>query len=352
MISFIVPAHNEQSCLGRTLPAIHEAARSTGLPYEIIVVNDASTDATAEIARQHHATVLTVNHRQIAATRNSGGRAAQGDRLFFVDADTTINPRVVAAALQRMDQGAVGGGAPVRFEGAVPLYVRLLLRWLGIFGRLSRISGGAFMFCTREAFRATGGFDERLFGAEDAVMSWALQRQGRFVLLWRTVLTSGRRVRGIRGLQTMAALVRAGFFPSMLTRRSSVKKIWYDSNREDDDTDSRSLAVLACNTILLLIILVVITDPIFGFIPWLRTHIGPFGPVRFAINIFLCHVGLVLWPIAWLICCSLFQQQRWLERIKVIALLALCVWLAWDCTQSIIWFWPWLCHQLLHFYNR
>ena len=98
MISFIVPAHNEQACLGRTLQAIHESARVVARPYEIIVVDDASTDATAEVARQHNALVLPVNHRQIAATRNSGGRAARGDRLFFVDADTTINARAVASA--------------------------------------------------------------------------------------------------------------------------------------------------------------------------------------------------------------------------------------------------------------
>src|SRR6267142_250624 len=111
MISFIVPAHNEQTGLGRTLQAIHDSARVVGQPYEIIVVDDASTDATAEVARQHHATVVPVNHRQIAATRNSGGRAARGERLFFVDADTTINPRVVTAALRHMNKGAAGGAA-------------------------------------------------------------------------------------------------------------------------------------------------------------------------------------------------------------------------------------------------
>jgi glycosyltransferase involved in cell wall biosynthesis len=49
MISFIVPAHNEQACLGRTLQAIQESARVEGQSYEIIVVDDASTDATATL---------------------------------------------------------------------------------------------------------------------------------------------------------------------------------------------------------------------------------------------------------------------------------------------------------------
>jgi glycosyltransferase involved in cell wall biosynthesis len=353
MISFIVPAHNEESCLGRTLQAINDSACVAGQPYEIIVVDDASTDATVEIARQHNATVVPVNHRQIAATRNSGAQAAQGERLFFVDADTTINPRVVASALRYMDKGAVGGGAPARFEGSVPLYARLLLLWLGLCMRLAGISGGAFMFCTRKAFHATGGFDERLFGAEDAAMSWSLKREGRFVVLWQRVFTSGRRVRTTSGLQMLTLLTRMAFFPSkMLKQRSSVEKVWYDSNREDDEKKSSSLAVQLSNGIALLIIIVVATGMIWNFIPWSLTPIdSPLGKIRMVIGIFLCHVGLVLWPCAYFLFRSLLRQKRWLERIKLVALIAFCLWQGWDAMQGVIRFWPWLFHWLAHFYN-
>ena len=50
VISFILPAHNEEALLGRTLSALHESARALGEPYEAIVANDASTDRTGEIA--------------------------------------------------------------------------------------------------------------------------------------------------------------------------------------------------------------------------------------------------------------------------------------------------------------
>ena len=234
VISFIVPAHNEQTHLSRTLRSIRESAGGIGQPYEIIVADDASTDTTPEISRQNGARVVSVNHRQIAATRNSGARAAQGERLFFVDADTIISPGAIASALRSMDKGVVGGGAPARFQADAPLYARLLLLWLGLLMRVAGLCGGAFMFCTREAFRAVGGFDERLFGAEDAAMSWALKREGRFVVLWKYVSTSGRRVRGFRGLQMVTILIRMAFVPSTLKRRSSVEHIWYDSNREDE----------------------------------------------------------------------------------------------------------------------
>ena len=91
MISFIVPAHNEEAWVGRCVSAIRNGAESLGEPHEIIVVDDASSDATASIARQQGAQVVRVEHRQIAATRNTGARQAHGDILFFVDADTLAN---------------------------------------------------------------------------------------------------------------------------------------------------------------------------------------------------------------------------------------------------------------------
>lgn len=347
MISFIVPAHNEQTCLRRTLQAIHESARTVGQPYEIVVANDASTDATAEVARQNNARVVDVNHRQIAATRNSGGRAANGERLFFVDADTIINPRAVASALRAMNKGAVGGGALARFDRSAPLYARLLMWWFVCWAKLIGITGGAFMFCTREVFHKIGGFDERLFAAEDAKMSWALKREGKFVVLWKCVLTSGRRLRGLRGLQAIATLVRMGFSPSMATRRSSVKKVWYDSKREDGHTIADQLVTQAVNMMLLMFTMVLLSNPLFHFMPRLGLLFGSwFAPVRFTINMFLCHIWLVLWPCAWLLLRNLIRQRRWLERIKMSGLTALCLGLAVYVTRVVIWFWPWLYHQV------
>src|ERR1051325_9187994 len=99
MISFIVPAHNEEFELSSTLAAIHLAASNAAQPYEIIVVDDASTDATPEIAAQAGAKVIRINRRQIAAARNAGARAAQGEYLFFVDADTRINGAHVSGGI-------------------------------------------------------------------------------------------------------------------------------------------------------------------------------------------------------------------------------------------------------------
>jgi len=353
MLSFIVPAHNEQSCLGRTLQAIHDSARVVGQPYEIIVVDDASTDATAEVARQNHAIVVPVNHRQIAATRNSGGRAAKGDRLFFVDADTTINPQAVASALRYMDKGAVGGGGPTLFDGILPLYIRLLAIVGVIAVKLAGFTGGAFMFCTREAFQMTGGFDERFYWAEEATFALRLKREGWFVVLWKPVLTSARRFRTLSGVQFPAFLARMIFSPfKTFTQRVSVEKIWYDSNREGDDKVSASLAGKVSNGLALMIVIVLLTGPLWNFIPWSLTPWGsPLGWMRLIIGTFLCHVGLIFWPVAIIVLVHLFLRRYWIEWIKLATLTAFCFWQAWDSTQGVIWFWTWFGHRLGHFYN-
>src|SRR5262245_50292842 len=113
MISFVVPAHNEEALIGRTLSAIHESALNVGEPYEIVVANDASTDRTGQIALEQAARVIPVNHRQIAATRNAGAAAAMGDLFFFVDADTLVTNAALVSALRELRGGVVGGGASV-----------------------------------------------------------------------------------------------------------------------------------------------------------------------------------------------------------------------------------------------
>src|SRR5260370_4802694 len=91
MISFIVPAYNEELELSSTIAAVHAAVSGAGQAYEIIVVDDASTDATAELAAQAGARVISINRRQIAAARNAGARAAQGEKLVFCAADARVN---------------------------------------------------------------------------------------------------------------------------------------------------------------------------------------------------------------------------------------------------------------------
>jgi glycosyltransferase involved in cell wall biosynthesis len=231
MISFVIPAHNEERYLGDALQAIHMAARSLGLRYEIVVANDASTDATAAVAQRNGARAVAVDHRKISATRNSGARAATGERLIFVDADTHVDATVVGAALAAMDAGAIGGGAAIRFWDAAPRWATATMHGIVWFMRVAGLAAGCFVFCTRAAFEAVGGFDENYYGAEEWIISHALKKQGRFVVLRESVATSARKVQTRSFLATMKVslmlLVRG---PRGLRERRNMA-FWYEDRR-------------------------------------------------------------------------------------------------------------------------
>lgn len=224
MISFVIPAHNEANLIGRTLSTIHESVRALGHDYEIIVVDDCSDDHTGAIAREHDARVITVNFRQIAATRNAGARVARGDLLFFVDADTMVTGHAIRSAVRSLRRGAVGGGAAVRFDGPVPLYAAILERLVfPILLPLLRLAPGCFLFCTRRAYLKAQGFDETLFWSEEVEFGKRLKCQGRFVFLWDFVITSGRKVR----THSAIGLLRVGI--QLALRRSAGLEYWYGS---------------------------------------------------------------------------------------------------------------------------
>ena len=234
MITFIIPAHNEELLLDRTISALHSAARAMKEPYEIIVVDDASTDATTTVAARCGARVFSVRNRQIAAARNAGAAQAHGDLLLFVDADTHVPKTVVGAAVRAMRDGAVGGGARARFDRTVPIYGRVMTwLWLWIIQPFGHLASGCFLFCTRDAFEAAGGFDKTLYAAEDVVLSRRLRQLGRFVILPEQVVTSGRNLRSHSPLEALRIL--AGFALHGLEFFRTRHGPWYGRRHEDPD---------------------------------------------------------------------------------------------------------------------
>ena len=229
--SFVIPAHDEAALLGDTLAALQAAADPLQLDYEVVVVDDASTDDTADIARRAGARVLQVSHRHIAATRNAGAGIATGARLVFVDADTRVDATVLSAAIAAMDAGAVGGGCAVRLAGKVRLTERWFTALVMQVFRITRIAPGCFIFCTREAFDRVGGFDESLYAAEDVAMSRALARQGRFVILREAVWTSDRKLRTFSVADHLRLMLQVAFRGRRALRSREHLGLWYDKRR-------------------------------------------------------------------------------------------------------------------------
>jgi len=191
------------------------------------VTDEASLEAT-----------LVDNDNVVWTALYSFRRVSNGDWLIFVDADTLVSEAVVRSAVEALRSGAVGGGAAVEFDGTVPLYARLLLPVLVRSFRWAGLAAGCFLFCTRHAFAAVGGFDEAFYGAEELVMSRALKRHGRFVVLRQAVITSGRKLRTHSVREMLAILARLALRGPGAVKQRQGMDLWYAERREDPQQDA------------------------------------------------------------------------------------------------------------------
>lgn len=166
-ISVVIPARNEESQLPRTLEAAH--AQLAGYNYEIIVVDNGSTDATVGLAKAAGATVLSRPGISLGALRNQGVAHARGKFLLFLDADISLTPEWrdrLPAALAAMQRGLVMTGS----HYAVPEDGTWIERnWFDHIvedRRVTHLATGHMML-SMDTFARIGGFDETLRTGED-----------------------------------------------------------------------------------------------------------------------------------------------------------------------------------------
>lgn len=179
--SLIIPAFNEEAYLPALLNSV-DLARTcyAGGPdeIEVVVVDNASTDSTAALARSSGCRVFCEDRRVIAAVRNTGARNAHGSVLVFVDADNIMHPDTFNAIDRSLSTGKVVAGATgVKMQrmslGIAITYILMLpIVWL------TRMDTGV-VFCRREDFEAIGGYNEDRLFAEDVQLLWDLMRLGR-----------------------------------------------------------------------------------------------------------------------------------------------------------------------------
>lgn len=177
-LSIVIPAFNEARYLPATLATVHDAAAH--VPCEVIVVDNASTDATAAIASSAGAIVVPEPIHHIARVRNAGARAATGDVLVFLDADTLIPPSLlghIATAIQ--DAGCLGGAVAVDYTALRRGWMRWYLRGWSVWERVFNMKQGAAQFCRSEVFREIGGYSEALHVGEDIEFYWRLTKWAR-----------------------------------------------------------------------------------------------------------------------------------------------------------------------------
>ena len=240
LISVAIPAYNEEKLLPQTLAAIRSAGEAfTELDWdmELVVCDNNSTDRTAEIAQAKGARVVFEPHNQISRARNAAGRAARGDWIIFVDADSAPSRELFAATAEAIRGGSlIGGGATIRMPG-IPLWARF---WVGAWNctsRLMRWPAGSYIFCRAEAFRAVDGFSTTLYAGEELDFGERLKSQAKQcgqrmrILSEHPLTTSGRKM----DLYSPLELVRL-FFATVFTGGRALKQAescgwWYDGRR-------------------------------------------------------------------------------------------------------------------------
>ena len=190
-LSVVIGAYNAARTLPQCLQAL--VAQSDEVRAEIIVVDDCSTDATREVAREFPIQLIeSIRHAGVAAARNRGAEAAQGEVLLFVDADVVPAPGAllrVAASMVSPELGGVIGSYDADPDDAsiVSRFKNLAHHHFHQRSRREAITfWGACGAIRREAFFATGGFDEDRFrnaSIEDVELGFRLSKRGVRILL-------------------------------------------------------------------------------------------------------------------------------------------------------------------------
>ena len=183
-LSIVVPAYNAASTLAACLLAL--SCQQIGDNYEIILVDDGSTDSTLRIAQTYapDVTLLRQPHRGAAAARNAGIRAARGDIILFTDADCEPVPTWASPLVDAIRSGADGakGTYRTRQRSLVARFVQA--EYESKYRRMQGRTRIDFIDTYSAAYRRdvlvqAGGFNENLPVDEDQELSFRLSKAGR-----------------------------------------------------------------------------------------------------------------------------------------------------------------------------
>jgi glycosyltransferase involved in cell wall biosynthesis len=208
-ISFVVPAYNEEKVLARTLTAIIEEIERAGCAAEVIVVNNASTDATGEVAASFPGVIVVDEpEKGLVQARRAGFLRATGELIANVDADTIVTDGWLSRVLHefRRNPGLVGLSGPYIYYD-VSKKTRAAVRAFYVMGygfyvlnrfvlrAGSMLQGGNFVV-RRTALEQIGGYNPNFsFYGEDTDLACRLHAVGAVKFTFRLpALSSGRRL--------------------------------------------------------------------------------------------------------------------------------------------------------------
>lgn len=232
--SIIIPAYNEEKYLPVTLSAVGKAMSGiSDMSGEIIVVDNNSSDNTASIARNFGANVVFEPHNQISRARNAGAKAAKGDFLVFLDADTIMPEALLKNALLNLQSGKYcGGGTLINFDSRLKWYWELARKFFNWLALKSDFAAGCFIYCLKDAWLGAGGFSEKVYASEEIwfvrrFCAWGRKRNMGFRIITEfPVVTSDRKLKWFSSYGTFAFLFLAAVFPFAFRFRT-LCFLWY-----------------------------------------------------------------------------------------------------------------------------
>jgi glycosyltransferase involved in cell wall biosynthesis len=190
MISVIVPAHNEEAYLGKTLDALQT---QTYPRYEILVIANACSDNTATVVRNRCDRLLVISQKGISHARNVGARVARGDILMFLDADTLLEPNALDVVAEEFTREFSAG--TIKGKPDSPRLIFRLLYGLKNLMHACWLHKGSIgvILCWKDFFESAGGFDEHLHVMENSEFIYKLEGQGKYRCIWSTEATTSMR---------------------------------------------------------------------------------------------------------------------------------------------------------------
>ncbi|MBO6792866.1 MAG: TIGR04283 family arsenosugar biosynthesis glycosyltransferase [Balneolaceae bacterium] len=208
MISVIIPVLNEADGIVKQLQYLKKTA---GNDVELLVVNGGSTDQTHELAIAEAARVIE-SPKGRAKQMNNGAKAANGEILYFLHADTIPPETWYSDIMNAVEKGFDAGCCQLSFD-----YNHPALKFYAWFTRFDVDMfrfGDQSLFVTRKLFRKTHGFDEKLIVMEDQEFVKTLKKSGAFVILNSKVTTSARKYRkvGVYKLQLIFTVVLTMYY--------------------------------------------------------------------------------------------------------------------------------------------
>ncbi len=237
-VSIIIPTLNEASCLERTLQQLRILNPP---PQEILVIDGGSEDETIAIAYKAGIKVLSCQPPGRSLQMNYGAKAATGDILCFLHADTCVPDDLIAVIIATLENKSIAAGGFISLMAGFQTtrwgvslhnylktyYAPLIFRPLLFFKGLRLLFGDQVIFCRHADFWDCGGFNDVPI-LEEADLCLKLVRLGRICQVNRIVTSSDRRVAHWGTLKATGIYLYIGILWGLGVSPTYLKKFYED----------------------------------------------------------------------------------------------------------------------------